>query len=29
MKKLDKVFKKCVRTFEENTMQMWGFTYKR
>lgn len=29
MKKLDKIFKECVRTIGENTLLMWGYTYKK
>ena len=28
MKKIDEVLKDCVRTISENTMLMWGYTYK-
>ncbi len=29
MKKFEKVLKDCVHAVEENTMLMWGFTYKK
>ncbi len=29
MTKMDKIFKECVRTIGENTLLMWGHTYKK
>ncbi len=29
MRKVDNLLKECMRTIGENTLLMWGFTYKR